>query len=268
MTEQSALDLYGLSDNNKFIETWEAGDQTFPIMVSVKLVRSFHDVDGVSQPAQGQGKQLTKLKIVQASDQPFDESPTQATVNLIHLLRDTSNDTSCILPAALRMIKESACYVFQVTCPTSSGGADLLTHCQKVVALAQSTQNSKAEAIGDSGFKVITEHVKCVMASDDKHLAAEHTLSATCAMSNLPTYRLDPARGKNQHALVAITSKVDDAFVVEQVQLLNAESAEQAKESLKRLLFLATHVHVRDAKRPIIWTKMSRLGPQRHGRAC
>ena len=77
---------------------------------------------------------------MQASDQPLDEPPTQATVNLVAMLKDTSDDTSCTLPAALHLIRKSACYAFEVACPASSGGGDLLTPCQKVIALVQSSQ--------------------------------------------------------------------------------------------------------------------------------
>ena len=109
MTEQSALALSGLTDKDHFLKTWEAGEQAFPIMASVKITRTLQKLDGVGQP-DGTADPLcpTILTIVHASDQPFEEAPTQATVNLIHFLNDTKDDTSCILPASLPMIKESA----------------------------------------------------------------------------------------------------------------------------------------------------------------
>ena len=79
-------------------------------------------------------------------------------------------------------------------------------------------------------------------------------------MTNLPAFRLDPVRGKPQHALVTITAMLGDTFVVETVQLLDAESTSKAKESLKRLQYLAMHIHVRDKKRQVTWTERGFLG--------
>ena len=103
INESSALNLSGQPDKETFMKTWETGDQTFPIMASVKLMRSFQ---------KGENAHLPNLTIIQACEQTFDEPPTQATVSLVNLLKDTTNDTSCILPAALHMVQDSACYAF------------------------------------------------------------------------------------------------------------------------------------------------------------
>ena len=97
----------------------------------------------------------------------------------------------------------------------------------------------------------------------------KHTLSAICTLSNLPQYRLDPPRGGSQAALVIVTAKTDDSFVIESVQLLSADEAAEVKQSLLKLLHLAMHIHVRDRKRAVEWTdafspltarKCSRIG--------
>ena len=53
----------------------------------------------------------------------------------------------------------------------------------------------------------------------------KHTLSAICTLSNLPQYKLDPPRGGNQEALVIVTAKTEDSFVIESVQFLNSDEA-------------------------------------------
>jgi hypothetical protein len=150
--------------------------------------------------------------------------------------------------------------------------------CQKVLALVRSTNKSVPDPsvkMAEGTFKLITPGVECVLASDDAHLASnKFTLSATCTIDELPSYRLDPPRGKAQHALVTITTKMADPFVVENVQLLDDESTAKAKESLKRLQYLGMHLHVRDKKRLVTWTdEQSPIGakkkphsrPQCHG---
>ena len=73
-------------------------------------------------------------------------------------------------------------------------------------------------------------------------------------MTNLTAFRLDPVRGKPQHALVTITAILGDTFVVGFVQRLDVASASSAKESLHMLQYLAMHIHVRGKKRDVTWT--------------
>ena len=74
-------------------------------------------------------------------------------------------------------------------------------------------------------------------------------------MFNLPAFLLDPVRGKPQHALITITAMLGDSFVVETVQLLDIEAAAHARGSLKKLQFLAMHIHARDKKRQVAWAE-------------
>ena len=67
--------------------------------------------------------------------------------------------------------------------------------------------------------------------ASEPNLVAKCALMAACTMENLASYRLDPARGQTQHAMITITSKLEDAFVVDQVQLLTLEQALPAKAS-------------------------------------
>ena len=251
MDQQSALTLSNLPDKQAFIDAWEAGDQTFPIMASVKVVRTMDQLGGASQPANAEAKRSAKFVIVQAVMQPFDEPPTKASLDLTNYRKDVSDDTSRILPAPLHMIKESPCYALQVV-------GDLFTlPCQRVVALIVSSEKSKPETVGTDGYRLVTKNVECAMADDDPHLAAKYTLMATCTIDNLAAYRLDPVRGQKQHAMVTITSKLDDALVVDQVQLLSQESAMQAKASFNKLVILARRTNERDRKREVTWTEES-----------
>ena len=158
------------------------------------------------------------------------------------------------------MIQESRVYNLVVLCPYGSDavpGPDLVMPCQKVMALVVSTEKSVPDPsvkMAEGTYKLITPNVQCMLSSDDSHLAPrKFSLTATCNMQNLPAFRLDPVRSKPQHALITITAMLGDNFVVETVQLLEAESAAKAKESLKGVLNLAMHMHTRDKKRPVTW---------------
>ena len=67
-------------------------------------------------------------------------------------------------------------------------------------------------------------------------------------------YRLDPPRGNSQYAMVTVTGKVDDVFVVELVQLLTEEEARNAKTSLLKLLRLGMEINSSTLKRSAPWT--------------
>ena len=73
-------------------------------------------------------------------------------------------------------------------------------------------------------------------------------------MDSLTSYKLDPPRGGAQCALVTITSKIDDVFVVEHVQHLSPSEAEAAKIALRQLLLLASRGGLKYLKRNAPWT--------------
>jgi hypothetical protein len=175
---------------------------------------------------------------------------------MIPLLRDLKDDTSSILPAALHMVESSPHYAFTVACPLISDGKKIILPCRKVLALVRSSKNSKPSPLG-SGFKLLTPGIEDLLSTVDPNDPAgqkKYTLSAICTLSNLPQYRLDPPRGGKQDALVIITAKTDDSFVIESVQFLNSDEASQVKHSLLKLLHLAMHIHVRDRKRAVEWS--------------
>ena len=79
-------------------------------------------------------------------------------------------------------------------------------------------------------------------------------MTAFCSIDNVTSYRLDPPRGNVQHALVTLSSVVEGTFVVDQVQHITQQEAEEAKESLQRLLSLAVSLHTPSRKRGGKWT--------------
>ena len=95
----------------------------------------------------------------------------------------------------------------------------------------------------------MTRDVECVLADatpngvaqpvDDKKM--KFVLSSTCHVENVTSYKLDPPRKGQQFALVTVTSKLSDVFVVDYVQHLTSAEASDAKASLWKLLILACH---------------------------
>ena len=78
MDEKSALSLSRLPDKEAFIESFKEGNQLFPIMSTVKVIRevkSSQDASAVSQLADAkQTQKFVNLIIVHATDQPWNEA--------------------------------------------------------------------------------------------------------------------------------------------------------------------------------------------------
>ena len=260
MTEESALALSQLDDKDAFIQSHRDGKKLFPVAASVKVVRQLQktDEDGSQVTSQGsdgshlgaQDGHRFNFTIVHAADQALDEAPTQATLSLLPLLDDLKTDTSCMLPAPLRMVETSPHYTFQVVHSECNA-----MPCQKTISLIRCSKNSKVEPLGD-GFKLTTTGVADLLAADtSEHNSKRYTVSAVCTMDNLPIYRLDPPRGGEQHALLTISDMIGETFVLDQVQLLKPEEAIQAAASLRRLLNVAIELHKPLRKRGGAWTE-------------
>ena len=87
MNETSALALARTQDKMAFVKAWEEGDQLFPIMATVKILRSTKAMTSDSQADTQEVSQSTACRqayinylIVDASDQPLHEPPTTATL--------------------------------------------------------------------------------------------------------------------------------------------------------------------------------------------
>ena len=259
MNQASALSLSKKSNKEDFLRAYNEGDQMFPMAATIKVVReakaSKEDNASSQADESTSAKQQVNLVIVQADHQPFNEAPTQGSLELISLIRDLKDDTSTIFPAALHMIQTSHHYALTVSCTTKSDGLAIRMPCQKVLVLVQSSKKTETSMIG-GGFRVMTPDVEDLLAGVDARAEAannKYNLEAMCTLENLAQYRLDPVRGKPQQALVTITNKTANSFIVESIQLLSAEEADEAKQSLAALLHMAIRVHQRDRKRQVEW---------------
>jgi hypothetical protein len=258
MDEASALSLSGLGNKEEFIENHHEGNQLFPIMATVKLTREV-------KKAQENGEQYVNLTVVHAEGQPCDEAPSKATMELFPLIKDMSDDTSAIVPAAIEMVHKSPHYAFTVSLPTSNSektDSELSIPCQKVLALVRSTKKSVSSNVGEA-FKITTPEVEDLLA---KTKGKKYTLSALCTLSNLAQYKLDPPRGSHQDALVTICGKDDETWIIENVVLLNKDDSVKVKESLNYLMQLAMHIFNRDRKRKVEWNDT--FSPFANKRVC
>ena len=259
VNQESALELAQVSSKEEFLAQHAADKQTFPVMATVKILREMvkqKDAGGGDSHSAQESREYINFTVVHALDQPVHERPTQATLTLLPLMPHVEHDSACMLPSALHMVKACAHYAFQVRAPTGADTPPLMIPCQKIISLVKSTKSSVTQPLG-SGFKVVTPDIEDMLGDDLKDSPSTTTqkfiLSSTCTLENLTAYTLEAPRGGTQHALVTITSKIEDLFVVDQVQLLSADQAAQAKQSLSQLLQLAIRMKQKDFKRNSPW---------------
>jgi len=255
VNEESALALSRLPDKNAFIKAWQDGDQAFPIVCAIKILRTVREASDDSQTTASQSyesKKFVNYQIVQACDQSLGEAPTQATLPLVDMLKHSAHDTASIVPAALHQIAITPVFAFEVTLDAEP--KPIVVPCQQVLALIRSNTKSKPEQLG-VGFKITTANVQCVLCGDDPHHAEKkYNVSSVCTQDDMVAYRLDPIRGKPQFALVTITNMIGDDLIVESVQLLRDDEVQAAKISMLSLMNLTQKIQSRDKKRLVVWT--------------
>ena len=100
MNEKSALALAQVKTREEFRLQHAAGKQSFPAMATVKILRS---PSGGSHSTQ-EDLRYINFTIVEAGDQPLDEGPTQASLELSPFMPCVEHDSASILPAALHMV--------------------------------------------------------------------------------------------------------------------------------------------------------------------
>jgi hypothetical protein len=267
MNEHAALKLSRAVDKGEFIQAWKNGDQMFPILASLKILRSSKPssrgdahLAANAQPEFGAKDDSVYVNyvIVDAGDQPLDEVLTKATLPMVDMLLQPSHDPNSMVPAALEQIALSPTCAFEVSYIVPGISEPIVVPCQKVVALIRSGSKSTLTSLGN-GYKLTTADIKCLLRSGDAHPTEKtYTVTSVCTLENLTSYKLDPTRqSTSQCALVSITNMMDDTFVVESVQLLTEDEAQKAETSLRSLMHLVMHLGRRDAKRSVAWTDES-----------
>ena len=103
-------------------------------MSTVKVIRglkSSQDAGDASQHADDRSvKQRVHLVVVHAADQPWNEPPSKAALEMIPMIRDLRDDTSAILPASLHMVETTPHYAFTIACTSICDGIQVASPCQ------------------------------------------------------------------------------------------------------------------------------------------
>ena len=116
-----------------------------------------------------------------------------------------------------------------------------------LAALVACNSKSKADKVGDDGYKVVTSDVKDVANPNgtiDEPIGS-HTLVEYCSMDGLPGFRLDPPRGKNFRVAVVLFSKADEkeGLYIHKLEYVEPEQVKEAVLRMQKLRRLSKGVH-------------------------
>ena len=124
------MKLAAVQSKDEFSDLHSVGKQNFPAMATIKVLRRARKVG--SQQTDGIDSEQANFIIVQAADQPLNEGPTKATLELFPWLKGASHDSASILPSPLQFVKACFHYAFQVKLsPGDDAGRPVVMPCQK-----------------------------------------------------------------------------------------------------------------------------------------
>ena len=238
--EKAALALSGTDSKEAFEEARAADTLEFPKKTSIKVIRKASAFETPRADSDDSaGKPEVNCYIVEAGEQPMEETPSKRSLELMALLSRTEPASNACVPACLSMITKNPHYGLSVRYKVEGGVVEKT--CTKAVALVVASNASKSDNMNE-GYQMITENVKSAL--DDEFTC---TLMSFCTVQSSPDYQLKPGRGqKTQMAMVTIADVLDagsgdkpPVFLVEALEKIPASDAASAPEHMRRVVFFA-----------------------------
>ena len=158
--EKAALQLAGTEDTKAFSQAAVDGDLLFPVLSSVRVLRTLGQFSGAKDSEDGDSTGIAaasqvSLVVVEAMEQPWNHGPSNALTEIFHLLQQCPPSADCVLPASLGMLRKSPHYGLAVDYDTGA-----LRPCLKALVLIRSKSKSKLENLGEKGHRLVTEAVE------------------------------------------------------------------------------------------------------------
>ena len=260
MAEKAALALAGVDDKSAFEAAHAQDNLYFPAKASVKILRkglAFETPNAKATKASDSAAQPDPTcYIVEAMEQPLEDTPSKSSLLLLRLLEHTKVNTDVCVPAAASIVHKEPHYGLSVEYVVDQ--ALVKKTCITALVLVKATVASKLDKVNE-GFMMTTE--KVTDALDDTFV---FTLISYCSLTKAPDYQLKPTRReKAQMALVTIsdvlaTGSADKAYRVlaTSIEKLSEIDAEAAREHMRRTIFFASLAAKQQGTGPNdVWTE-------------
>ena len=206
MTEKAALTLAGVDDKGEFEAAHAQDNLYFPAKASVKILRKGLAFETPNEKATEASDSAEKPDpqcfIVEAMEQPLEDTPTKSSLILLKLLEHTKVNTDVCVPAAASIVQKEPHYGLSVT--YSVDLALVKKNCITALVLVEATVASSMDRVNE-GFMMTTENVRDALNHD-----CVFTLISYCSLTTAPDYQLKPTRRqKAQMAFVTISDVLE-----------------------------------------------------------
>ncbi|CAK8995263.1 unnamed protein product, partial [Durusdinium trenchii] len=198
--ELAALELMGGCTRSEFLEAVQDGKAlSLPLLSSVRVL----------------SRSTSDLVIVEAAAQRLTELLSFG--DLLPFLRACAASTSQVTPSLLENVQSSS--IYNLACVVGSEAVG----CQRALCLITSHKQSKLTQVANgAGYVVLTEMIQCGL-----NPSGHYKCKAICNLDDTLSMRLDPPRpGATQYALLSISGRSEDTFLINARQLVREEEAQ------------------------------------------
>lgn len=258
MREAAALSLAQADSKDDFVNLLAQEELFFPPRASIKLIRK-PVKPSFASPGKDVVKELVSCFIVEAAEQPFEETPSKRSLELLGLLACADSQTDSCAPAHINMITKSPHYGLSIEYKVE--GAIVKKQCTRVVALVAASTTSEMVQMNE-GYQMTTKGVVDAMESAPDSVSQPATLISFCSLRSAPDYQLKAARGqKTQLAFVTIADILEDkgaekVLLCESIEKIPTGDAESATRNFNRTIYFASlAAKAQGTKRNQVWTE-------------
>ena len=232
--QRCALELANAPDQQAFIEKHAAGELNFPLLCHARVCRFIRKEEQKTYV----NHQLERLEPV--SWDPL-SAPNATYTDVLTILNNCPPNEDGIVFACLEDLHTDPFSGWRTSFDGSPGPKGVLA-----AVLVASNRRSERNAIGENGYKVVTVGVKD-MANPTGNATApvgDHTLVGYCTLGDLPSFTLDPPRGKEFRVALALINKVDaEGFHVHKTENIEPDQVANAIQCMQRLRKMSKQIH-------------------------
>ena len=227
--QRCALELANAPDQQTFIEKHAAGELNFPLLCHARVCRIIRKEEQKTYV----NHQLEKLEPV--SWDPL-SAPNATYTDVLTILNNCPPNEDGIVFACLEDLHTDPFSGWRTSYDGSPGPKGVFA-----AVMVASNRKSESNAISENGYKVVTVGVKDMVSPAGNATApvGDHTLVGYCTLADLPSFTLDPPRGKEFRVALAFINKVDaegfHGHIVENIEPEQVVNAIKCMQRLRRM---------------------------------
>ena len=232
--QRCALELANVADQQTFIAKHASEELNFPLLCHARVCRTIRE-DGEKTYV---NHQLEKVEPV--SWDPL-SAPNATYTDVLAILNNCPPNEDGIVFACLADLQPDPFSGWRTSYDGSPGPKGVFA-----AVMIASNRKSDRNAISENGYKVITNGVKDMVnpAENETTAVGDHTLVGYCTLTDLPSFTLDPPRGKEHRVALVLINKVDaEGFHVHKTENIEPDQVANAIQCMQRLRRMSKQIH-------------------------